>query len=32
VIFHTTGDPTPTPVTEFVVQPLVATQRQRLRR
>lgn len=31
-IFHSTGDQTPTPVTELQVESLIATQRQRLRR
>lgn len=31
VILHTTGSPTPTPVTGFSVQPVIATQRRRLR-
>lgn len=32
VIFHASGDQTPTPITEFRMDPKVATQRQRLRR
>lgn len=32
VLFHQTAPFTPTPVTNFVMQPLVATQRRRLRR
>lgn len=32
VLFHATGDQTPTPLTAFSVQPVIATQRQRLRR
>lgn len=31
VILHTTGSPTPTPVTGLAVQPVIATQRRRLR-
>lgn len=32
LLFHQTGDQTPTPVTAFNVQPKIATQRQRMRR
>ena len=32
VLFHQTAPFTPTPITNFVMQPLVATQRRRLRR
>lgn len=32
VLFHASGDQTPTPITAFSVQPRIATQRQRLRR